>query len=85
MCDFTLLNEDEGDVVLVLVFLVLQGEDGGGGWGGWGKPNHLGGETGPGGCHKEDVATIFVCNPKIDLLSSEPVDEFECLWMTEPK
>ena len=49
MCDSTLLDEDEGDVVLVLVLVVLQGEDGGGGGGGWGKPNHLRGETGPTG------------------------------------
>ena len=49
MCDSTLLDEDEGDVVLVLVLVVLQGEDGGGGGGGWGKPNHLRGETRPTG------------------------------------
>ena len=49
VCDSTLLDEDEGDVVLVLVLVVLQGEDGGGGGGGWGKPNHLRGETGPAG------------------------------------
>ena len=50
MCDSTLFNEDEGDVVLVLIFLVvLQGEDGGGGGGGGGEPNYLRGEAGPGG------------------------------------
>ena len=53
MCDSTLLNEDEGDVVLVLLLVVLQGEDGGGGGGGWGKPNYLRGETGPVGCQIE--------------------------------
>ena len=54
MCDSTLFDEDEGDVVLVLVLLVvLQGEDGGGGGGGGGEPNYLRGETWPGGGHME--------------------------------
>ena len=55
MCDSTLFNEDEGDVVLVLIFLVvLQGEDGGGGGGGGGQPNYLRGEAWPGGVTWKD-------------------------------